>query len=172
MGKVVYKLTWQDFKALERYIRSKKFNARLTFCVQYIVVPLSLLGLPLWSAFKFKDFDNLWRWAPSGFLVPWIAAMAFQRWLLHKKLKKAGILDQDSAFGISEAGLWRKDHTGEGTTFWSAIQEILDYPDHIFFVMSIGDGIHVIPKRSFLTFEEASAFHQKALCLWEKRRNG
>jgi hypothetical protein len=175
MEKINYRLNWQDFKALERYIRSKKFVPRLYFWVQYIAVPLILVGVPLWSVFQYNGSDDrttvLWRVAPVlGFLPFWVALMVYSRWSLRRKLKLTGIFDHDSAIGLSEAGLWRRDATGEGTTFWNTIKEVRNYRDYIFFVLSVEGAITILPKRSFSSLQAASAFHQEALRLWEKHR--
>jgi len=169
-------LNWHDFKALERYLRSKSFAARLQFWKRHVIAPALIvtaleISLPYWDAQHrghHSSQDRLVLFA--AFLVSWIASLLLGRWSTYKKAKHAGLFDQDFAVGLCEAGLWHKDTAGEGTTFWSAVKEVLDFRDHIFFILSIGDAIHVIPKQSFLTFEEASTFHQEALRLWQKHR--
>jgi hypothetical protein len=177
MQKITYRLIWHDLKAVERYARSKNLVYRLYFWGRYIGLPLIFAGMPLWSVFQNWDSDDLtlqmWRVAPfSVGLVFWAAILAFSRWSLYEKAKHAGFLDRDLQVGLSEEGLWYKDSTGEGTILWSAIKEVCDYRNHVFFVMPVEITVRAIPKRSFLTFEEASDFHQEALRLWEKHRNG
>ena len=176
MEKITYRLTWQDFKALERYLRSKSLRARLIFWVEEIIKPVGvitalLIALPVWdrSHQVHTRQDKIFLFC--AFWVIWIAYKAYVRWSIYKNLKRAGLFDHDSDFQVSDAGVWHRGAKGEGTTFWNAIKEVLDYRDHIFFVLSDQEGIHLIPKRSFLTFEEASAFHQQALSMWKKYRN-
>ena len=174
MEKITCRLNWQDFKAIEFYLRSKNLTARLQFWKRHVFVPALWLAVlqitfPYWGTqYTFRGNNRLTL--SAVFLVSWIVSLALQRWLVYRKIKLSGFLDYDFNFELSAAGLWHRGTNGEGTTFWSAIKEILDYRDHIFFVFSDEDALHVIPKRSFLTFEEASAFRQEALRLWKEHR--
>jgi hypothetical protein len=173
MTKVVYRMTLREIKVLERYQRSRGLG-RVIFIVQRVAVPAIFVFVPLKLVIEQRSFSVLPKVIPV--FLPVIALWFGLTWFFsrqrHKELKKSGVLDEEAQMALLEEGLWRKDSTGEGTTFWSFIEQIVDYQDHFLFVLKPGTLASIVPKSCFATPEAAQSFHQEAVNLWQCGKKG
>jgi YcxB-like protein len=161
-------MTLRDIEALDRYQRSRGMG-RFIFIVQKIAVPAIFVFVPLNLLIQERSLSVLPKVIPV--FIPVMALWFGLTWFFnrqkHKELKKSGVLDEEAQMALLEEGLWRKDSTGEGTTFWSFIEKIADYKDHFVFVLKPGTLASIVPKSCFATPEAAQGFYQEAIKLWQ-----
>jgi hypothetical protein len=164
-----YRMDWEDVKALERY-RQRHGLRRVWFLLRTIGLPLLLIGTAAWAVREQGSWQAVARtypiWQASLGASVILAAGLFGRLDTLRKLKRSGMLERAMSVSVQAEGLWRRDHSGESTVYWSTVSAIVNDRHHIFFFTTPDDTAVIVPKSAFTEPSLCREFYKTAMARW------
>jgi len=101
------------------------------------------------------------------FVVFWVFVLRFAPQRQAKEvIKNSAVFSNIQTMRVEPDGIFRRDASGEQRLLWSALHDVAQSENQIFF-FSEKDAAHIIPKRAFANSDQAQQFFEGAEEYWK-----